>query len=58
MSQPLLPPPQRKVVLRLSGGTDAQPTPASLNPDELEALLGRARRWVYRCITMHRSRPC
>jgi len=43
MSQPLLPPPQRKVVLRLSGGTDAQPTPPSLNPDELEALLGRAR---------------
>jgi len=43
MTQLQLPSSQRKVVLRLSGGSDAQPTPPSLNPDELEALLERAR---------------
>jgi flagellar biosynthesis protein len=43
MNQPLLPSPQRKVVLRLSSGTDASTTPPSLNADELEKLLERAR---------------
>lgn len=43
MSQLLLPPPQRKVVLRLSGNIDAQALPSSLNADELETLLERAR---------------
>jgi flagellar biosynthesis protein len=43
MNQPLLPSPQRKVVLRLSSGTEASPIPPSLNADELETLLERAR---------------
>jgi flagellar biosynthesis protein len=41
--KPLLPAPQRKVVLRLSGGAEGTPTPPSLSADELESLLERAR---------------
>jgi flagellar biosynthesis protein len=40
---PLLPAPQRKVVLRLSAGAEGTPTPPSLSADELESLLERAR---------------
>ncbi len=43
MSQPPLPSPQRKVVLRLSSNTEAAPLPPSLDADELENLLERAR---------------
>lgn len=43
MNQPLLPSPQRKVTLRLSSSTGAQPIPPSLNAAELEKLLDRAR---------------
>ncbi|MFZ0869566.1 MAG: flagellar biosynthesis protein [Rhodanobacter sp.] len=41
--KPLLPAPQRKVVLRLSSGAEETPTPPSLSADELENLLERAR---------------
>lgn len=41
--KPLLPAPQRKVVLRLASGADGTPLPPSLSADELESLLERAR---------------
>jgi flagellar biosynthesis protein len=41
--KPMLPAPQRKVVLRLSSGAEETPTPPSLSADELENLLERAR---------------
>jgi flagellar biosynthesis protein len=41
--KPLLPAPQRKVVLRLSSGAEGMPIPPSLSADELESLLERAR---------------
>ena len=41
--KPLLPAPQRKVVLRLASGAEGMPIPPSLSADELENLLERAR---------------
>jgi flagellar biosynthesis protein len=38
-----LPPPRRRVTLRLSGGPTDAPAPAPLPPEALETLLARAR---------------
>ncbi|MET0329794.1 MAG: flagellar biosynthesis protein [Dyella sp.] len=43
MSPPPLPPAQRKVVLKLSSHAESPPPPASLDANELENLLDRAR---------------
>jgi flagellar biosynthesis protein len=43
MNQPPFPPAQRKVVLKLSSHSESPPPPASLDADELESLLDRAR---------------
>lgn len=42
MSAPLLPTPQRKVVLRLQGGGDGSSTPTSLNAAEVENMFKHA----------------
>jgi flagellar biosynthesis protein len=42
MSQPPLPTPQRKVVLRLPGGGDGTSSPNSLNAAEVENLFRHA----------------
>lgn len=42
MSAPLLPTPQRKVVLRLQGGADGSSTPSHLHSTEVENLFKHA----------------
>lgn len=38
-----LPPPQRRVTLKLSGGSDSAPTPVHLPPEAMTLLLARAK---------------
>lgn len=42
MTTPLLPAPQRKVVLRLSGGSDGSTTPTHFSAGEVENLFKHA----------------